>query len=405
MRLHQGGDMSAPAPARRRRLVFVCESGTDVRLVMGLKQRFELTLLLRPAFARTINWEDEGPEPVHRVEGPAGRVAFAAFTGQWLVRHRARYDAVLAQNAGAAALAANLARHSGGAPTFLLICSPNVAYFRCRYTRGELSWPRYATGRLLLEAARAANALLAERYLVLSEHLAHQVAYGLTRRVSQVPLYGVDTSRFAPVSPERKRQLREQLGLPLEPFLIFFSSRVAPEKDTESLLEACVLLRQQGRDLRLLNLSGGWRQLLELARARGLGELTLAREAVDPVRQLPSWYQASDVCVQSSLEEGLGFSPLEALACEVPVVATAVGGLRETIRSGETGLSVPVRSPRLLAEALARVMDDRPASLAMARRGRQLVQEHFEASRCFDAFARLVEEALEARAQTLKGAQ
>ncbi|HEX8823174.1 MAG TPA: glycosyltransferase family 4 protein [Archangium sp.] len=382
----------------RRRLVFLCESGTDVRLVSGLKQRFELTLLLRPAFGpRTINWKDEGPEPVRIVEGPAGRVAFAAWAGAWLVRHRAEVDAVLAQNAGVASLAANVSRGVTRAPTYLLICSPNIAYFHCRYERGELGLPAYLAGRTLLEAARAANALLADRYVVLSEYLGREVSLGRTEKVRLVPLYGVDTTRFQPVTPEEKRRLRAKLGLPEEGFLIFFSSRVAPEKDTESLLDACALLRAQGRSFWMLNLSGGHKRLRELAVERGLGDCTITRDAVEPTRELPAYYQASDVCAQVSLEEGLGFSPLEALACEVPVVATAVGGLRETIRDGETGLTVPVRSPQRLAEALARVMDEPETFRELARNGRRMVQERFEASHCFDGFAELVEQELASR--------
>lgn len=377
----------------RRRLVFLCESGTDVRLVAGLKQRFELTLLLRPAFGpRTINWKDEGSEPVRIVEGPAGRVAFAAWAGAWLVRHRAEVDAVLAQNAGVASLAANVTRGVTRAPTYLLICSPNIAYFHCRYERGELGLPAYLAGRTLLEAARVANALLADRYVVLSEYLGREVSLGRTEKVRLVPLYGVDTTRFQPVTPEEKRRLRARLGLPEEGFLIFFSSRVAPEKDTESLLDACSLLRAQGRSFWMLNLSGGHKRLMELAVERGLGDRTIARDAVEPTRELPAYYQASDVCAQVSLEEGLGFSPLEALACEVPVVATAVGGLRETIRDGETGITVPVRAPQRLAEALARVMDEPETFHALARNGRRMVRERFEASRCFDDFANLVEQ-------------
>jgi glycosyltransferase involved in cell wall biosynthesis len=314
-----------------------------------------------------------------------------------LLRHRSEFDAVLAQNAGVAALAANATRGFTRAPTYLLICSPNIAYFHCRYERGELGLPAYLAGRTLLEAARAANALLADRYVVLSEYLGREVSLGRTEKVRLVPLYGVDTERFQPVSPEEKRRLRAKLGLPEEGFLIFFSSRVAPEKDTESLLDACALLRAEGRSFWMLNLSGGHKRLRELAVERGLGDRTLTHDAVEPTRELPAYYQASDVCAQVSLEEGLGFSPLEALACEVPVVATAVGGLRETIRDGETGITVPVRAPRRLAEALAHVMDEPEKFLALARNGRRMVRERFEASRCFDAFAGLVEQELASR--------
>ncbi|MCI0673335.1 MAG: glycosyltransferase family 4 protein, partial [Myxococcaceae bacterium] len=313
--------MSPPLP--RRRLAFLCESGTDVRLVSGLNAHFDLVLLLRPAFGkRSLNWQPPDARTLRVEEGPPGRLAFAAFAARWLQRQQGGYDAVLSQNAGLTSLAANALRHLSRAPTFLLVCSPNVAYFQCRYLRGELTLPAYLTGRAMLEAARAANAILAERVLVLSRYLGDAVAPDHPEKVHVLPLYGVDTSRFTPADAARKQLLRERLGLPLERFIIFFSSRVAPEKDTESLLDACALLQQDGRDFRLLNLSGGYRQLMALAARKGLGERVIARDAVDPMRELAGYYQASDVCAQVSLAEGLGFSPLEALACGIPVVAT-----------------------------------------------------------------------------------
>ena len=85
----------------RRRLVFVCESGTDVRLVSGLRAHFELVLLLRPAFgARTVNWTSSGEGPLRTVEGPSGRLAFAAFAASWLRRQRGSYDVVLSPTFG-----------------------------------------------------------------------------------------------------------------------------------------------------------------------------------------------------------------------------------------------------------------------------------------------------------------
>jgi glycosyltransferase involved in cell wall biosynthesis len=89
--------------------------------------------------------------------------------------------------------------------------------------------------------------------------------------------------------------------------------------------------------------------------------------------------------VQASREEGLGFSPLEALACGVPVVAASVGGLRDTIRDGDTGWSYPVGDADALARALRETLDDPVEARRRAMRGREMVCATYERSLVFDA--------------------
>jgi starch synthase len=75
--------------------------------------------------------------------------------------------------------------------------------------------------------------------------------------------------------------------------------------------------------------------------------------------------------------EPFGIINLEAMACERPVVASAVGGIPEVVVPGETGLLVPPADPRALADALNRVLRDRAAANAMGHAGRRRVEEHF----------------------------
>ena len=111
---------------------------------------------------------------------------------------------------------------------------------------------------------------------------------------------------------------------------------------------------------------------------------------VDPVEELPDLYRACDLCVQASREEGLGFSPLEALACGVPVVATAVGGLRETIVEGETGWTYPAGDVDALATAMRAALADPAEAERRTRAGAARVRAEFDPARAWDRLAELV---------------
>jgi glycosyltransferase involved in cell wall biosynthesis len=275
-----------------------------------------------------------------------------------------------------AALAANFARQITGKPTLMLVCSPIEAYYRCRqkYPGGP---PYRRFEATTLNVLARANALVGDAYIVLSKHLGEVVHAHGARRVHEIPVYGVDTNIFCqPAKP--KSQLKTELGLPTEGTLIFFSSRVAPEKDCETLLRAVRRLLDQGENLWLLHRSGGYRQFLRDAEQFGVAECVIATDAVHPHRALPLDYQACDVCVQASREEGLGFSPLEALACETPVIATRVGGLKETIRDGETGWTYPVGDDAALAACLQEVIKNPHEAVRRARNGREMVRAGFD---------------------------
>lgn len=367
------------------RLCFVVESGTDVRLVEGLAERCDLEVLAR----RIVGGVEISRAPAARVRvavGPASRLGFALLVLRTVLLGR-RFDHVLVQGYGLAALAANLASRLTGTPATMLVCSPVESYYRCRRDHAEPGKPYRASElRLLLLLARL-NARVGRQYVVLSEYLAGVVrSHGPARpalAVHVVPIYGVDTERFRPAA-EPRATVRARLGIAPGGALLFFSSRVSAEKDAETLLDALARLVAAGRDVRLLNRSGGHEAFAALARSRGLAERVIATDAVHPETELPLSYQASDVCVQASRDEGLGFSPLEALACEVPVVATGVGGLRETIRDGVTGWTYPPGDAAALAAAIADALDRPEEARRRAAAGRAMVRERFERKTVFD---------------------
>jgi D-inositol-3-phosphate glycosyltransferase len=205
--------------------------------------------------------------------------------------------------------------------------------------------------------------------------------------------YGVDVDRFRPASKEERIQLRERLGLPVDKFLIVLSSRISHEKDPETVLRATALARTQGLDAVLLNLGGGYKQFLELASALHLPEPSqwvLGRPAVHPMTELADYFRAADALALASLAEGAAYSTLEALACETPVVATAVGGMAVQL-DGYARLT-PRQDAEAMAHAFLQLATDPDAARAQARAGREYVRREWSREKAFGDLRRVLQD-------------
>ena len=88
-------------------------------------------------------------------------------------------------------------------------------------------------------------------------------------------------------------------------------------------------------------------------------------------------YNEAAVFACPSIYETFGIINLEAMACETPVVATSVGGIKEVVVHGETGLLVPPQEPAKLAKAIAKVIEDPTLAARMGEAGRGRVLAHF----------------------------
>jgi D-inositol-3-phosphate glycosyltransferase len=99
------------------------------------------------------------------------------------------------------------------------------------------------------------------------------------------------------------------------------------------------------------------------ARRAGVADRVRVAGAV-PRTDMPQWYRSADVVAAAPWYEPFGLTPLEAMACGVPVVGTAVGGLTDTIVDGHTGELVPPRDPRALGLTLRTLLADPVRRLA-----------------------------------------
>lgn len=164
-----------------------------------------------------------------------------------------------------------------------------------------------------------------------------QQLYGRSPAEYEVIPPGVDVLRFQPLGRDHARR---SLGIEAER-VILFVGRLDRIKRLDILLSSMAAIAPTSRQqLRLLILGheGGRKEAaLRRSIARlGLADVVDMRGAVD-TRELPLYYSAADVLAMPSMYESFGMAALEAMACETPVVAFAVGGPAATIRDRCTG--------------------------------------------------------------------
>ena len=374
------------AELRRPRVLFFVEGYTDIRFVVGLSEICDLTMAV-PARAyeesalKTRVAKSGAQLHVHEIAG--GRAAFQLRSLAYLWGAVSRFDVVLSQEMLRGSLNATLVGVLRGVPVVTTMALPPVEYFRCRRERGLVGAAGAWAGEVVIRLLMAVNGRLATRCLALGPYL-QEIARKCCARTDAGFYYGVDVTTFHPATADERRALRRQLALPVDAFLILLASRMSHEKDPETVLAAVAAARARGLNAVLLNLGGGCEQFIELARSMGIpdsAQWVLGRPAAHPMTELADFMRAADALVQGSLEEGLGLSPLEALACEVPVVATAVGGMAAHL--GPYATLTPRRHAGAMTEALLNVASNPSAARAQAHRGREYVCHEWSRAKAF----------------------
>jgi starch synthase len=179
-------------------------------------------------------------------------------------------------------------------------------------------------------------------------------------------------------------QARHALGISLDAGVVVWHGRVSIEqKGLDVLLEAWKLICRDRpeRDLRLLLVGTGkdaekLQQLIASAQLRGI---QWVKEFVHDRYIIRRYLSAGDVYVLPSRHEGFPVSPIEAMACGLPVVATNAPGVPDILEGGEAsgGLLVPQENAQQLSLALGRVLDDPAWSRELGKRARSRVESYF----------------------------
>ena len=187
-------------------------------------------------------------------------------------------------------------------------------------------------------------------------------------RIRIIPC-GVDTERFRPAAAHNSK--------PGTPLIVCVARQVAV-KNLGMALEACSLLAKRGVSFRCVLVGEGpCRAALQEQRERlGLEKFVEMPGPADQAQVL-NWWQLATVGLLTSDNEGMPVSLMEAAACEVPVVATAVGGVPDLVEDGRTGLLVPPGDAASLAQALEKLLGDSALRAHLGATARQRAEERF----------------------------
>ena len=157
-------------------------------------------------------------------------------------------------------------------------------------------------------------------------------------------LHGIDTRKFCPAVD--KSVVRRSLNIPDDGMLIGCYGRIRHQKGTDVFVDAMIDMLPEFPDVAALVMGratskhqaflNDLRQRVKEARLED--RILFLPES--PVDQMPGWYQVLDLFVAPQRWEGFGLTPLESMACGVPVIATDVGAFDELIEEGKTGMII-----------------------------------------------------------------
>lgn len=229
----------------------------------------------------------------------------------------------------------------------------------------------YRLGDVLCDATTQISSAGLERYVAIK---------AVPRRKIHLIPNGVDLAQFRS-DPDARAAIRNRLGVG-EQFVWLSVGRLEVAKDFLNLLRAFSILAAAGTRLWIVG-QGPLRDALETA----VYDLQLqgAVSFLGLRHDVPTLMNAADAFVMSSFNEGLPLVLLEASAVGLPIVATDVGGNRDIVPDGLSGMLVPPRDPPALAGAMKTIMSLPPGERCrMAQHGRLHMERHFSIHKVVD---------------------
>jgi spore coat protein SA len=202
---------------------------------------------------------------------------------------------------------------------------------------------------------------------------------------------GVDAARFPGKSSCEGRQMGEQGRAEMDWYgrpVVLYVGRLIPQKGVHHLLSTLPQLISKAPNVLVVivgsALYGSHRKTGYVRRLHRLAKKWKGHVHFQPYvphYDIPRWYAMADIAVVPSIgQEAFGLVNLEAMAAELPVVATRAGGIGEIVEDGRTGYLVPAEYPAIVPELASRIgclLTNEGLRLEMGARGRERVMNYF----------------------------
>lgn len=212
----------------------------------------------------------------------------------------------------------------------------------------------------------------ADRIYSTSKVMADEIKIYTKKEVNIIP-FGVDINFFRPFKVEKI--------FGNDTTVIGCVKSLSFKYGIEYLLDAFAIIKEKIKDqkIKLLIVGDGTlkNQLIERAEKLKIHQDVLFYGAV-PHSKVPEIYNMIDIAVFTSVWESFGVSNLEAAACEVPQVASKIGGFKEIIKDGVTGFLVDPENPEAIASKVIELINDNDLRKKIGKSARQYVIENFE---------------------------
>ncbi|MEE4189771.1 MAG: glycosyltransferase family 4 protein, partial [Roseobacter sp.] len=204
---------------------------------------------------------------------------------------------------------------------------------------------------------------------------------GYLEREATVIHHGIDCETFCPVRD--RGALRRELDLPDSGVLVGCFGRIRHQKGNDLFIQVMIRVCQAMPEAHALMMGRATdehqdflKTLKDQVADAGLSDRILFRDEV-PIEQLASHFQALDLYVAPQRWEGFGLTPLEAMACGVPVVATRVGAFEELIVEGKTGHLVEIEDTEAMIRHVSELMRDDAMRAEYSAAARAHAAQHF----------------------------
>ena len=203
---------------------------------------------------------------------------------------------------------------------------------------------------------------------------------GYLEKPPTVILHGIDLASFTP--PQDRASVKAELGLPVGPLLGCFG-RIRAQKGTDVFVDAMIEALGTRPEATAIILGratekyvGFEKELRAKIDAAGLGERIRFLAEV-PTHEVAKYYQALDIFIAPQRWEGFGLTPIEAMACGVPVIATTVGAFEELVLHGETGALIPPGEVAPMVTEAAKLIDDTALRAKQSKTARSHMKANF----------------------------